>query len=274
MHLIDQTPYQSKDGTFTFAQRVQATLDMGGAWYRDVMAQRDALVVFERILDNRFILLRNIALPGVEVRIPLILVGPTGIWVLNVSGLRGVYRAKEDAWTINTGGQFKRAKPNLIQRVELYARSLEAHLYKSGLPAAAVKPALLFTDPGLHVDVANASVRVVMSDALDRFLSGVMQDRSELSAMAIQDIVHKLTRLEQVKEVSLEDGIRAEDDDFFSYGKTDEEREQERLAQREQRAQKITSAFQLSTRQWVALGVLFGFEVLILFGFLIYILFF
>lgn len=274
MHLIDQTPYQSKDGTFTFTQRIQATLDLGGVWYRDAVAQRDAIVLFERILDNRFILLRNITLPGVEVSIPMILVGPTGIWVLNVSGLRGVYRAKEDAWMIGSGGTFKRAKPNLIQRVELYARSLETYLHKQGLPATAVKPALLFTDPGLHVDVTHAAVRVVMSDALDRFLTGVMQDRTELSAIAVQDTVQKLSRAEQVKEVKVEDSVRAEDDDFFSYGMTDDERARARQALQEQRVKKVSSAFQLSTRQWVALGVLFGFEVLVLLGFLVYILFF
>ena len=125
-----------------------------------------------------------------------------------------------------------------------------------------------------RVRIASGEGFKFRAEGLDRFLTGVMQDRTELSAMAVQDIVQKLSRAEQVKEVKLEDSVRAEDDDFFSYGMTDEERTRERQARQAQRAKKVSGAFRLSTRQWVALGVMFGFEVLVLFGFLIYILFF
>ena len=112
MKVIDRSKYQSPDGNINYWDRMQGFMAYGSTWYRDAQAQQEIMGQLARVLDNRFVLLRNIVLPGTDVPIPLILAGPTGIWVMLVNGMRGVYRAKSDAWLTMDGGRFKAAKPN------------------------------------------------------------------------------------------------------------------------------------------------------------------
>ncbi len=57
----------------------------------------------------------------------MVLVGPTGIQVIYASALKGVYRAKNDTWSVmdNRSHRFKPAQPNLIARTLLMTPRLK-----------------------------------------------------------------------------------------------------------------------------------------------------
>lgn len=67
---------------------------------------------FAKVLGDEFVMLRNAIFPGVEVAVPLILVGPFGLRVMDTTAIRGTYRAKGDQWMVlDSGGSFKSSRP-------------------------------------------------------------------------------------------------------------------------------------------------------------------
>ncbi len=268
MRVIDKSPYQTADGKITFWNRIQGFFQYGSSWHREMEAQQEVVGQMARVLDNRFVLLRNVILPGTDVPIPLILAGPTGIWVLLVSGARGVFRAKGDSWLTMEGGRFKSAKPNMLNRVGLMVRALDAHLRKDAVPIPEIRPALLFTNPGMHVDSVHPSARVVLSDAMDRFVASLVQDTGAVRTDVVQKVVQSLTPGEDTREADPGQAARfaQDEDDFFAF--QDDPQSDHPAGETKSSDGAGVGSFvdrlNLSGRQWTALGILFGAWILIL----------
>lgn len=279
MRLIDHSQYQSRDGKIGLWNRIQGTLQYGPAWYRDMQAEQEVVEQFRLLLDHRYFMLRNVTLPGSGVPIPLILIGPTGMWVMLVSSMRGVYRAKESEWLVMDGGRFKAAKPNLVARLQLMVRVLDAHLRRDGLTPPETQSAILFANPGQHVDTIQPAVRVVLSDAMDRFIMSIAQDSGTFRLTAVEAVVKSLAPDEDLSVgVSTASTTEATDDDFFSMR---DEREGGRVVKRSGSTplpgasvvDGLASKARFSTGQWVALGLVIGLLILLLLAFVVMILF-
>jgi len=275
MKVIDESLYQAPDGTINFWNRIQGTLTYGTGWHRDMQAQQEVMAHMARNLDNRFVLLRNIILPGTDIPIPLILVGPTGVWVMIASGMRGVFRAKGDSWMSMEGGHFKAVKPNMLARAMLMRHAIDAHLQKDNLPVSEIKPVLLFTNPGMHVDSVHPAVRVVLSDALDRYVASLLQEAGSISAEKVQQVVSSLSSAQVAPREEKAAADYKEEDDIFSF------REEE--GEREPRGESMGGTLpgtsfidrlNISGKQWTALGIIFGLWILLLLAFAFVILIF
>ena len=156
--------------------------------------QEQVIGVLERILDNKFVLARNPILPGSQdVRLPLVLSGPPGVFLLNVTNMRGMFRAKGEEWGTISGDHFKPLKPNMISLTARYCQGLQKFLERQGvMNMLTAEPILLATNPGMHVDTIRPLVRVVMSDALERFAVSVSQARALQSPEDAQLIIDRL----------------------------------------------------------------------------------
>jgi hypothetical protein len=142
------------------------------------------------VLDRNYTLLRNVKPPGLEASFPFILVGPTGVFVMYVTPLTGMFRAKGDQWGTITGNTFKNEKPNLMTRTERMARAIQVFLQRQGYVAiTSVDAILLCSDLSVHVDSIRPIIRVVMRDALERFAISITQARVVLSPEAVQDVI-------------------------------------------------------------------------------------
>jgi hypothetical protein len=277
MRVIDKSPYQSADGKITFWNRMQGFFAYGSSWHREMEAQQEIVGQMARVLDNRFVLLRNVVLPGTDVPIPLILAGPTGIWVMLVSGARGVYRAKGDSWLTMDGGRFKAAKPNMLNRVQLMVRALDTHLRKDAVPIPEIRPALLFINPGMHVDSVHPSARVVLSDAMDRFIASLVQDTGAVRTDVVQKVVQSLTPGEELREAEAGQAAHytQNEDDFFAF--QDDAGSGQASGQTGSSGGEgvgsVIDRLNISSRQWIVLGVLFGLWILVLLVFAFIIMF-
>jgi len=193
MKVIDQTPYFSTDGKISALDQVKATMKLGAAWVQETQAQTGVMAALERGLDKKFTLLRNVTLPGLEISIPFILVGPTGVYAMYVTTLRGMYRAKGDMWGTLAGNTFKPSSTNLVTRTARMARAVQVYLQRQGYEGAgAVEAVLLCANPGLHVDSVRPIVRVVQSDALERFAISIAQARVSLSPEAVAEVANRI----------------------------------------------------------------------------------
>lgn len=192
MKLIDRTPF-FKDGQISMTDRLKAIWKYGASWLKEVEAQPIVIAILEKGLARGYTLLRNVTLPGLEIEIPLILVGPTGIYVLYVTPLRGTYRARGEEWGLLEGENFRPARINLLRRTARLGRAVQVYLQKQGfgdLPP--VEAVLLGADPGLIVESVRPIVRVVQRDALERFAASISQARVVLGVDRIQQIVNRI----------------------------------------------------------------------------------
>ncbi len=194
MKIIDHTPYfDSETGAISFFDRARAMMKFGSTWIKEVEAQHEIIGVLGKVLDKNYTLLRNVTPPGLEASFPFILVGPTGVFVMYVTPLAGMYRAKGDQWGTISGNAFKNEKPNLLTRTERMARAIQVFLQRQGyLSLTSVEAILLCSDLSVHVDSIRPIIRVVMRDALERFAISIAQARVALSPEAVQDVIGRI----------------------------------------------------------------------------------
>ncbi len=169
MKHIDKTPFRSESGEINIINRVRGMLKYGMTWYDRVKAQDAVAEILGRQLGGQFVLLQNIVLPGAEIDLPLVLIGPPGVYLINALHERGVYLARDDEWGTLTGETFVPARINQVKRAMTMAKVLQVYLDRMGYKGFLVEPVVMSPDPKLHIDSTRPAVRVVMSDAIDRF---------------------------------------------------------------------------------------------------------
>ncbi len=193
MKITDQTPFRAANGEISIVNRIQATLKFGFAWHGRVLAQDKVIPILEKSLERGFTMLRNVKLHGTDIILPMVLLGPPGIFVLVVLPEKGVFRAKGEEWGTLDNEQFNPSSKNPMREVAQIARVLQVYLDRSGFKGmVTVDPLLIAADPGAHVETVRPAVRVVMIDALERFAVSMTQARAVLSpeaAAKIGDII-------------------------------------------------------------------------------------
>jgi len=193
MKIIDQTPFYGENGEISMVDRAKAIMQFGLSWFKEMEAQKSIVAIFEKVLDKNFTLLRNVTPPGLDARIPFILVGPTGVYVMYVTPLKGMFRARGDEWGTVVGNTYKPEKPNLLTRTERMARAIQVFLQRQGYPEiTSVDALLLCSDPSVTVDSLRPIIRVVMSDALERLAVSIAQARVIISPETAYNLVKRI----------------------------------------------------------------------------------
>jgi predicted metallo-beta-lactamase superfamily hydrolase len=153
MKIIDKTPFRKEDGSISFIDRIQGTLKYGLPWYGRLQAQEKSFLFSKNILGRNFILMRNIILGGTDIELPIILIGPPAVLVINVITEQGVFRAQEDEWGRIVGNQFVPAKVNHHStRTVRMGKVLQVFLERAGAKGITVDTLLLSANPGTHVE--------------------------------------------------------------------------------------------------------------------------
>ena len=193
MRIIDKTPLTNEDGSISFFNRIKGTLQYGFSWYPDLQAQQKMIDVIDKQLGKKFTLIRNHTLENSKITIPVILVGTPGIQVILVTHVQGSFRAKTDAWGTVSGGNFKDAAINLLKRTNQLGKVLEIYLKKKNLQTSKeVEPILLSVNPALHVSSVRPIVRIVLSDAVERFASSLAQEPPIMSVEDVHEIAEEI----------------------------------------------------------------------------------
>lgn len=165
---------------------------LGSLKYRaGAKAQETVIQTLKKVLDNRFIMLRGLILTQMETPASLLLVGPPGIWLIEASPIKGVFRATDDQWEEMDGQtqKFRPARLNLPARTAALAQTVAGMLHSRGLAAQSVEPVVIFTQPGAHVEALRPLSRLVRSDAIARFGASLLQKPVIYSPEDVQAIL-------------------------------------------------------------------------------------
>jgi len=195
MRVIDKSEFRDMDGQIGIQNRLQGTLRHGSGWYGMMKAQTLLTQRLGRLLGDEYVMVRNFVIPGVSDPLPMTLIGPQGVWMILPSAITGILRAQEGEWLRynSRGQQFTRQKPNLQATAIAMAQTLLHFIQAQGYGLPEVLPVLMFSNARAHVDAVNPTARVVVTDAVDHFVSTILQQQPIMDGEDIGLLVKALT---------------------------------------------------------------------------------
>jgi hypothetical protein len=211
MKLIEpkQKPIQ-QDALGKAIDQLKKFLEVGQT---DVHAEDAVIARFMRGLDNRFVLLHNLQ-PGDKGEIfPAVLVGPAGLYLLNISHAKGFFRAKDDSWweMNKSTHRFNPSRPNLIKQSKEYAQKLGQILDAREKSHPEIVPLLIFANPGVNVETSNPAIRIVLMDGVDNLIDSMFNSQEVLQPTEINFLADTLEIMaDPDKAIPLGEG-----EDFF-----------------------------------------------------------
>jgi hypothetical protein len=269
MKIIDVGPKPPKGNSLkAILYRFQKALEDAFGLNQEIKAQDSLITQLGKGLNNRFTLVRNFRIEEQDIPIPLILVGPTGLFVIHTSSVKGVFQAKNESWSIaSKGSKYTPSRPNLITRTSLMTRAVETFLKKQNQNVSDIQGVLYFLNPGTHVDAQRPAVRVVLMDGVERFVTGILQGELHYEREDVQALIDAFTgmsRPQKVEQPSLEESAGVK-----KVSKTAEQQQNPLLAKN---IELVSRRFPITTQQWILLAIMAFVEVVILVAFIIIVL--
>ena len=270
MKLIDYSPPSS---TPDFIQRVIERVQTWLPFLSTGPKGHEQLVArLQSGLDNRYFLLKNVLLAGSPEPFPYILIGPTGVTVLNARPETGIFRARGESWweLSKASRQYQPAKTNLVRQSQNLAQRLGVFLAQSGGTAPSILPVLVFVNAGVHIESSLPAVRLVLADGVRRLAFDLRQMEEVLPANEIRRITDLLDRAAQPVPTPQ---LPAKEEDFFGkdliqpVAKKSTRRAQIPVPQLN--LPPVPEKIGLSRKQWIVIALLTLLTMLVL-GFLIF----
>ncbi len=145
-------------------------------------------------LDSEWTLFRNIVLPGRKGGdLDAVLVGPTGIWALEVKNFTGVYRYVRNRWERTTKRGWEPVKSDPAAQARRNAARLHGFLEADDM-AQYVNGVVVWANPDSPIEVADSDTPVWKLDRLEAPLT-IARSRSALPSERLARIREKLERL-------------------------------------------------------------------------------
>jgi hypothetical protein len=147
------------------------------------------------VMDGDWSLFRNVNLPrnkGGD--IDSILVGPAGVWVLEIKTLSGKFRNITEKWDCFSGKKWRSLRKNPSQQTTDSSANLRRFLEADGIKIKWVNAVVVWANPESPLEVENPSVAIWKIDRLEDEL-GNIQEGKELSDIYRQKICKKLTKM-------------------------------------------------------------------------------
>ncbi len=203
MKIIDKTPLLDEKGQLGILQRIQGMLQFGFSWPTELLAQQAIITYFDRQLEKGYTLIRNYTLGQSGIMVPIILLGPTGIYVIHITHLRGRYEVKGDAWNVEAGEGYKAAPTNLIQQTMRMTKALRAFIERQGTKVPVeIEPVLIAADPGLHIESVRPAIKVMMIDGIKSFVSNLATGQPVISSEKVFELTERIINPRPPKKAS------------------------------------------------------------------------
>ncbi len=150
-------------------------------------------------LDGLWHLFRNVTLPGREKNdLDIVLIGPPGVWILEVKNLSGEYRNNGESWEYRHKSKWKPARISPSKQAFHNALRFANFLAADNLKVF-VNPAVVWANQYSPLHVENPSIAVWHYERLSDELGNIWQ-REKLSKTEREKIVQKLSKLHEHKK--------------------------------------------------------------------------
>jgi hypothetical protein len=162
------------------------------AYRKGQEGETKTIEVVHSAINGEWILFRDLILPGRGGDLDAVLVGPAGIWALEIKTLSGKFRNTGDQWEVLSGKKWRRMRKNPGRQARKNAGRLGGFLKADGINQW-VNPAVVWANPESPLEVVNPSVAVWKLDRLEDELGNIQEGRRIADADR-QKISDKLTK--------------------------------------------------------------------------------
>lgn len=153
-------------------------------------------------LDGNWYLFRNVNIPGPNKGdLDVILVGPSGVWVLEVKNFRGIYRNIGEIWEYRQGKKWKRVTKSPSHQAINNAARL-GNFLKADKVNIFVTPVVVWVNQESPLTIENPSVAVWQYSHLPDELGNIWQGE-KLSESERKKIADKLTKLCELQKKTI-----------------------------------------------------------------------
>ncbi len=259
MRVIDQSKYLSESGGIEgFFKQLQGMFSYGWSWQASRKSQEELIEILESVLGNECVMIRDVEIPRVGRPIPLILISPSTLLVVNPKSQQGFFRAEGKRWEeLSRDDEYHPAQNNLIRETWLYQKTIEGYLKQHNFSAPMDRGVMVFVSPETVVESIRPRVRVIQADAIKNFAREISIAKPIFSDMDFRTAINLLTnpRLPDKTAKPKAPLPPFEDENPavpVALAKVDEE------------INKVTRKANFSRREWVIIGSLVALVIVVL----------
>ena len=170
MRTIDLSKFQTESGIASIFTTLRGIFSYGWYWQQSRKNQEELVEILETVLGNDCVLLRDVNIPHVGRPIPVVLLTPASLLVINPKSQQGFFRAEGKRWEeLGRDDQYRLAAKNMIRETWLYQKTIEGYLKQHNFTAPAERGVMIFVSPETHVETIRPRVRVIQADGIKNF---------------------------------------------------------------------------------------------------------
>lgn len=194
MRTIDLSRYQAKSGISGIIKNLQGSVTYGYAWQESRKNQEELVEILGSVLGNECVLLRDVNIPKVNRPIPLVLITPATVMVINPKSQQGFFRAEGKFWgELGRNDQYRPAANNLIRETWLYQKTIEGYFKQHNFIAPMDRGVMIFVSPETVVESIRPRVRIIQADGIKNFARELSIAKAVLSDIDFKAAVNLLT---------------------------------------------------------------------------------
>jgi len=194
MRTIDLSKFQDESGGTNILKTIQGVLSYGWSWQQSRKSQEELAEILETVLGNDCVLLRDVNIPKVGRPIPLVLITPAMLLVINPKTQQGFFRAEGKRWEeLGRDDEYRLAPTNLIRETWLYQKTIEGYLKQHNFSAPTDRGVMIFVSPETVVESIRPRVRVIQADGIRNFARELAISKPVFSDMDFRSAVKLLT---------------------------------------------------------------------------------
>ena len=254
MRTIDLSKYQAESGFAGVLKTMQGVFSYGWSWQHNRKSQEELIEILETVLGNDCILLRDVEIPKVGRPIPVVLLTPASLMVINPKTEQGFFRAEGKVWEeLGRDDEYKPASNNLIRETWLYQKTIEGYLKQHNFSAPTDRGVMIFVSPETHVESIRPRVRIIQADGIKNFARELAISKPVFSDIDFRSAVRLLSdpRLPDKQKL-----IKPPPDIAAKMPET--------MAKVDENLEKVTNRINFSRREWVIVGSLVALVIIVL----------
>ena len=268
MRTIDLSKYQAESGIVAAFKNLQGILSYGFSWYQSRKSQEELIPILDSVLGNNFVLLRDINIPKVNHPIPLVLIAPSGLYVINPKNISGYFRAEGKRWEkLGRNDEYELDPNNLIRETWLYTKTIEGYFKQHNFSVKMDRGIMIFVSPETSVESIRPRARVIRADGIINFAREIATEKAIFSDIDLRTALNLLTKPRLPKKTKKEVKEVPEEPKNIPAPKPSKFDENiEKIGQ-------VTDRANFTRREWVIIGILIALVILVLVALITFVIF-
>jgi hypothetical protein len=194
MRTIDLSKFQAPTGITGIFKSLQGAITYGYSWQQSRKNQDELIEILGSVLGNDCVLLRDVNIPKVSRPIPMVLITPSTVMVINPKSQQGFFRAEGKFWgELGRNDQYRPAAVNLIRETWLYQKTVEGYFKQHNFTAPMDRGVMIFVSPETVVESIRPRVRIIQADGIKNFARELSAASPVFSDMDFKAAVNLLT---------------------------------------------------------------------------------